>query len=295
MWTQKVGGGGVDALAYSPDGRTLYTADRSGWVTAWDVASRSSTPVFQPVRLVFASVRGLAVAGGGQYILARSDEWIAWDSKGSTEAARFRPSRLDYGLRFESATTAAVRVGPGTVRRWDFLTNEYTADLGTWRVPGPVRFAELAPDLRRIAVVTVKGEVHFAELIGGQPAYKIDLADPVYNGLGVAFSPDGDTLAILYHRLMYLWDVPARKVRAKTLWSDPNDNWKLSFHPTAPAFVALNRDKVLTLFSRTTGDPIRSLDFALGKAVRCAAFAPDGLTCAVGGSNRQFAVFDVDV
>jgi hypothetical protein len=29
--------------------------------------------------------------------------------------------------------------------------------------------------------------------------------------------------------------------------------------------------------------------------VNCFAFAPDGLTCAVGGSGRQFVVFDVDV
>src|SRR5207253_264528 len=67
-----------------------------------------------------------------------------------------------------------------------------------------------------------------------------------------------------------------------------------TFHPTAPLFTGLNPDKVLTLFSSETGEPIRSLDFALGKRVTCVAFAPDGLTCAVGGSNRQFAVFDVE-
>ena len=45
-----------------------------------------------------------------------------------------------------------------------------------------------------------------------------------------------------------------------------------------------------------TAEPDRaSLDFALGKYVTCAAFSPDGLTCAVGGSNKQFAVFDVDI
>ena len=60
-------------------------------------------------------------------------------------------------------------------------------------------------------------------------------------------------------------------------------------------FAALNADKVLTLFGLDTGDPIRSLDFALGRSVRCVAFSPDGLTCAVGGSNKRFAVFDVDL
>ena len=32
-----------------------------------------------------------------------------------------------------------------------------------------------------------------------------------------------------------------------------------------------------------------------GGGVDAVAFAPDGLTRAVGGSNKQFAVFDVDM
>jgi hypothetical protein len=40
---------------------------------------------------------------------------------------------------------------------------------------------------------------------------------------------------------------------------------------------------------------VRSFDFEQGSRVRCACFAPDGLTCAVGGSNGRFTVFDVDL
>jgi hypothetical protein len=32
-----------------------------------------------------------------------------------------------------------------------------------------------------------------------------------------------------------------------------------------------------------------------GGGVRALAYSPDGLACAVGRSNKQFAVFDVDV
>src|SRR5262245_23499692 len=41
MWIQKVPGGGVSHLAYSPDGRLLYTLDNGGWLTAWDVATHA--------------------------------------------------------------------------------------------------------------------------------------------------------------------------------------------------------------------------------------------------------------
>ena len=93
---------------------------------------------------------------------------------------------------------------------------------------------------------------------------------------------------------MQVWDVPSRSVRAEHVTGVQTDK-VLAFHPTAPLFASLNPNKELTLFSLETGAPVRSLDFALGRFVQCVAFAPDGLTCAVGGSNRQFAVFDVDV
>jgi hypothetical protein len=81
--------------------------------------------------------------------------------------------------------------------------------------------------------------------------------------------------------------------------------WMLAFHPTVPVVALRRRDGLLSLVSLETGEELRTLDFDAGKQppqqsprfspVICAAFSPDGLTCAVGGSNKQFAVFDVDV
>jgi WD40 repeat protein len=93
-----------------------------------------------------------------------------------------------------------------------------------------------------------------------------------------------------------MWDISHRTRRAGPVDIDNRHGERaFAFHPTAPVFVAIDRSKNLTLFSAETGAPIRSLDFALGRNVNCAAFSPDGLTCAVGGSNKQFAVFDVDL
>lgn len=112
----------------------------------------------------------------------------------------------------------------------------------------------------------------------------------------VRFAPDGRTLAVFSGREVLMWDVSRGVSRGKpaTLAPQPPDA-TFAFHPVAPLFLALDRARHLTLFSADTGEPIRSLDFGLGKRVACVAFSPDGLTCAVGGSNRQFAVFDVDL
>ncbi|HJZ60123.1 MAG TPA: hypothetical protein VKE74_34595 [Gemmataceae bacterium] len=108
----------------------------------------------------------------------------------------------------------------------------------------------------------------------------------------IQFSPDGDTLVLFAGDRAQLWDVSSQSVCVGQIVCSHS---VFAFHPTAPVFASLNPDRVLTLFGLQTGQPIRSLDFALGRAVRCVAFAPDGLTCAVGGSNKKFVVFDVDV
>jgi hypothetical protein len=68
----------------------------------------------------------------------------------------------------------------------------------------------------------------------------------------------------------------------------------IAFHPTAPMFAAVKSRRELTLFRLDTGEIVRSFDFGIG-FVESVCFSPDGLTCAVGGSNKQFAVFDVDL
>ena len=44
-----------------------------------------------------------------------------------------------------------------------------------------------------------------------------------------------------------------------------------------------------------TGQPARTLEHILPRYAQCVAFAPDGAKCVVGGSNKQFIAFDVDL
>ena len=107
-------------------------------------------------------------------------------------------------------------------------------------------------------------------------------------------SPHNPSGRVFTGQELFLWDMVTRTFRTGPIGASYPEE-AIAFHPRAPVFTALNANGELTLFHLETGEPIRSFDFALGKKVRCACFSPDGLTCAVGGSNKQFAVFDVDV
>lgn len=290
MWVQKIGGGGVCGLAYAPDGATLYTRDYGGWVTAWDVAARRGRRLFQlPVMERYVQ-HGLALADGGRFLVADArDGARVWDVVAGAEGKSVPP-----GLRFGpllAAPDAPAVLFIGHDRRgidaYDLKTETVTRRFAVPPAVGDlISSADVAPD-GRTAVVN---GIERAGLIGAD-GWWTDLERP-FNGR-VRFSPRGDVLLWTMYWRTEIRDVATQAVRAEASCFMPD--WVFAVSPSAPVFVACNPERQLTLFSLETGQPLRSLDFALGKYVMCATFSPDGLTCAVGGTNKQFAVFDVDL
>lgn len=290
MWVQKIGGGGVSGLAYSPDGATLYTRDHGGWVTAWDVVARRGKRLFQLSVMERYAQHGLALADGGRLLVADGrDGARVWDVAAGAEG-KDMPAGLRSGPLLVAPDAPAVRYIGQDCRGIDAY------DLNTG---GVTRLFESPPELPDLLSADVAPDGRSAVLLAlASQAGRID-ANGLWHDLEcpfsgrVWFSPGGDRLLwTMYYRIQ-VWDVATWTKRAETACFMPD--WVFAVSPTAPVFVACNPERQLTLFSLETGHPLRSLDFALGKYVMCAAFSPDGLTCAVGGTNKQFAVFDVDV
>lgn len=295
MWIQKVRGGGIDGLAYSSDGRALYTADRSGMVTAWDTATHNGQRLFGysgiTRRIAFTADRYLVMPLGG-YV-------FVWNLKTAHTAGTFRtgspydgtpvPGNDERVLHLSADRRALLAWAPGPITAGTEFAGPF---------PGEVRAYDISPDTTTVAF-SLDANYGTDVNMFDRAKKRVMAQFPVgYEGSvwGVRFSPDGRTLATFSGHHVRLWNVssqtqPGEAVSINNRYGEAT----FAFHPTAPMFVALDHEKNLTLFSSETGAAIRSFDFALGKYVRCVCFSPDGLTCAVGGSNKQFAVFDVDV
>jgi WD40 repeat protein len=179
-------------------------------------------------------------------------------------------------------------------------------DLATGRPSPALRWEDIlldfdpSPDGRTLAVLARDQTVWLADLETGVRT-PILFSTPSAIPTGVRFSPDGSAVVRLTYVDVAVWDLAASAPRFAPVvcgFSPVSCNlptWLFALSPTGAHFAALNSQRQLTVFSLATGEPIRSLDFALGATVECACFSPDGLTCAVGGSNKQFAVFDVDL
>ena len=296
MWIQKVAG--VTHLAYAPDGRTLYTLESNAALTAWDIATQTPRKVASVSAWSIPIERGIYPLADGRRVVSLDSAWATvFDANTGHDLGGVRSlTRHKAGLRRVTPEgrifyikTSSVGVGV-----WNLTTRDSEPARGIPKAAGRVGSFDASTDEQSVALVGLKGSVTVYDWGDGP-----DLQNPLALGgtaNTVRFSPDGGTLALFSDRRVQMWDVSRG-----TPWSKPvNIDTKhkeetFAFHPTAPVFVAINRDAHLTFFGTETGAAIRSLDFALGRHVQCVAFSPDGLTCAVGGSNKQFAVFDVDL
>jgi WD40 repeat protein len=299
MWLQKLPAG-VSSLTFSADGQLLYVLDTRGEITAWHTAAR--TP--QRVHRIKGDVRlpdtALWTACDGRFLVVRLRSVVhIWDVAAGAEHA---PLPLEPNGYLPSLDPT---------RRLLVMLDSQRSELTTWDIatqtPGPPllradpaavdRFGTfgMSADGNTVAVSTARREVVLYDRPTNRVFARFGMFPAVGLVLQLAFSADGKTLAMLNLSSITLWDVPSQTIREKRIWcSMPIHLWTV--HPTLPIIATRNSSGHITLFSLDTAEPIRSFDFTMGtSALRCVCFSPGGLMCAVGGSNKQFAVFDVDV
>ena len=290
MWVRRVGES-VQALAYAPDSRTLYTVEGAR-ARAWDLTSRRSTPLF---RLSDLGINGHLYDlwnVGGRYLLFGNWELAAWDLReGKPVAVPSFIRRMCRPVGGESTAVRFITTSHELIRSWDLSTNKLTTvvrrpanfgHLSRFAFSPDGRTAALLDDHRRGTLVTV--ETGASVPIRFPKDAWVD---------GVHFRADGVLVWITFDCVYVSSAAKPNTFRGPFACKWPRPAFAL--HPSAPLFAALNGDERLTLFSLSTGEALRSFDLDFGQTIRHICFSPDGLTCAVCGSNKQFAVFDVDL
>ena len=300
MWIQKLPAG-VSALTFGTDGQQLYVLDTRGEITAWSTTARTPQRVHRIAGEVRLPDLELWTACDGRFLVVRLRSVVhVWDIAAGAEHAQLPLEPNGYAPILDS--TRRFLVAPDAQREalaaWDIAARKPGPPLLRANTNPPDRFIGFAvtADGNTVAVRTAQREIVLYDRTASREFARFDASPPVVGPfLEMMFSPDGKTLALVGVDRVTLWDVPSRTIRDQRIWC-PMPIHCRAVHPTLPIIAARNSDGHITLFSTDTGQPLRSLDFAVGpSSLRCVCFAPDGLTCAVGGSNKQFAVFDVDV
>ncbi|MEO7193786.1 MAG: TIR domain-containing protein [Pseudonocardiaceae bacterium] len=254
--------GAVDAVAFSPDGRTLATAsdDTAG---LWDLTDRAHAARAATLTGHAGPVYNLIFTAGGRGLLTYSDDnTLGWDIADRAHPVRLAPPN---GVKFF------------IVRRPEYATASSRDG----------HILATGQDDHTVTVWNAGDEAHHATLTGHTGAV-----------VAVAFSLDGHTLATASADMTAaLWDITdlAHPARTAVLTGHTGIVDAVAFSPDGRTLATGSNDNTAALWDITDrAHPARTaiLTGHTG-AVDAVAFSPDGRTLATGSDDNTAALWDL--
>ncbi len=318
--------GGISALAFSPDGRTLATASFDRSVRLWDFNSRQRLATLQGH---LSEVWAVAFAPDGQSLVSAAKDGAVkvWPAHPRPRDDTLPGSWQPLAFSSDSRTLAALSRA-GVVAFFNLATREpeHQFQLDTNRFRLSSSSVSLSGDFRTLAQSLDDGSVklwntesrEFSTLKVSERSPELVVLSPDGRSLVTGgrihhlrwwdiragtntvlgtdttkafFSPDGRTLAGFVRGAVQLWDATTQTVRTNLVMDAPLGS-EAAFSPDGRILAVVCQDDAVRLLDVFTGELLGTCT-GHKQTIFSVEFSPDGKTLATASDDSTLKLWNV--